>query len=260
MDTELRKAKADLLTGREARRMPTSTMTCRSFDGNFHFAGLASSTDSPYDMGWYTETIAHGAFDATLSKGPDVQLLVNHEGLPLARTTNGSLKLQATSSGLEFEATAPNDDPDAARVAAKVEAKLLDQCSFAFRVMNQVWDGDYTERTITEVSLDRGDVSIVNYGANPNTAIGMRAMLTSFTELSDEQLEEFRHDPVIMAAVERLAPREVLQPLTVDPEAIRQLVEERIAELLKDLTPAPNAGPDLDTFRARAWALKQHSR
>ena len=38
-------------------------------------------------MGGYTETIARGAFTKTLSERPDVQLLINHEGLPLARTT-----------------------------------------------------------------------------------------------------------------------------------------------------------------------------
>ena len=128
-------------------------------------------------MSYYTETIKRGAFDKTLASGPDVQLLVNHEGLPIARTTNGSLRLSDVGNGLEFTATASASDPDAAAVATKVKAGLMDQCSFAFRVVDQNWNDDRTQRDITEVSMDRGDVSIVNYGANPNTSVVARARL-----------------------------------------------------------------------------------
>ena len=38
-------------------------------------------------MPGYTEVISRGAFLKTLQGRPDVQLLVNHEGLPLGRTT-----------------------------------------------------------------------------------------------------------------------------------------------------------------------------
>lgn len=192
MDLDTRKAKADLLKGREVRRMPTSAMECRAADGMFTFRGVASSVESPYEMGFYTETIKRGAFDKTLAGGPDVQLLINHEGLPIARTTNGSLRLFSTDVGLEFEGRASEDDPDAARVAAKLSSGLMDQCSFAFRVVNQDWSDDYDKRDISEVSLDRGDVSIVNYGANPNTPVTVRSLLASLDDLSEPELDELR--------------------------------------------------------------------
>lgn len=193
-DAEARKAKAELLSPltREVRHMPTSTMECRTVGDTITFRGLASSTDSPYEMGFYTETIKRGAFDKTLAKRPDVMLLANHEGLPIARTTNGSLQLSDMGSGLEFSATASADDPDAARVAAKVGSGLMDQCSFAFRVVTQEWNEDYTERDISEVSLDRGDVSIVNFGANPNTAVTVRSLLDGWDELTEAELTELR--------------------------------------------------------------------
>ena len=50
-----------------------------------------------------------------------------------------------------------------------VERGDLDEMSFAFRVMRQEWNSDYDRRWINEVSLDKGDVSLVNYGANPTT-------------------------------------------------------------------------------------------
>jgi HK97 family phage prohead protease len=177
LDRETRKAKAELLRPltREVRILPSSTLECRSADGTLTFRGVASSVESPYEMGFYTETIKRGAFDKTLSLRPDVQLLINHEGLPLARTTNGSLTLRSTDVGLEFEARVPEDDPDAARVASKVSSRLLDQCSFAFRCIADEWNDDYDQRDIYEVSLDRGDVSICNYGANSNTPVTVRS-------------------------------------------------------------------------------------
>ena len=132
MSKQARLAKAELIGGREVRHVPTSTMECRTSGDTITFRGLASSTESPYSMGFYTETIKRGAFDATLATSPDVMLLVNHEGLPISRTANGSLRLFDAGRGLEFDATASAADPDAARVAAKVEAGLMDQCSFAF--------------------------------------------------------------------------------------------------------------------------------
>ena len=238
MELDTRKAKADLLSGREVRRMPTSEMECRTTSDQITFRGLASSTDSPYDMGWYQETIVRGAFDTTLAGRPDVQLLCNHEGLPLARTTNGSLDLAATERGLEFTATADPSDPDAARIASKVSTGLMDQCSFAFRVVKQTWDEDYTQRDITEVSLDRGDVSIVNYGANPNTSVTLRALLSE--DISDDEIAEMREDPAIITIVRRL---NIPAPLiTVESE-------EGTAE-----ASTPNSR-NLDFYRARAFAL-----
>jgi HK97 family phage prohead protease len=177
LDRETRKARADLLVplSREVRKMASSAIECRTAGSQITFRGVASSVESPYDMGFYTETIKRGAFDKTLSLRPDVQLLCNHEGLPISRTTNGSLRLFATDVGLEFEATASADDPDAARVAQKVRDGLMDECSFAFRVIDQEWNNDYDQRDIKEVSLDRGDVSICNYGANSNTSVIVRS-------------------------------------------------------------------------------------
>jgi hypothetical protein len=52
----------------------------------------------------------------------------------------------------------------------------MDQCSFAFTVTDQDWNDTRTLRTISGVNLDRGDVSIVNYGASPTTSVDARAL------------------------------------------------------------------------------------
>ena len=217
-----RKERSKLLSGREVRRLvlPSSHVEIRSSDTELRFHGVASVTsqrsgklgdesstvirDNGYDMGWYTERIMAGAFTKTLREMPDVQFLVNHAGLPLARTTNNTLTLRETDQGLEYDATTDANDPDAQAIARKIQSGLMDQCSFAFRVTRQNWDEDYTQREIAEVDLNRGDVSVVNYGASPTTSVSMRALFADFAELGETELVELRADVNVMGAVRQL--------------------------------------------------------
>jgi HK97 family phage prohead protease len=170
---------AEALRGTTEVRYLTSNVETRSAsDGKLHFDGLGSVTECPYDMGSYMETVKRGAFHSTLSRPDlDVQLLANHEGLPLARTTNGSLALQEDAQGLRFSAIADPADGLAADVHSRVASGLMDQCSFAFRVVRDKWNADYDQRSMLELDLHRGDVSIVNYGASPSTSIDVRSLL-----------------------------------------------------------------------------------
>jgi len=174
---------------REVRRFNLSDVELRqAASGTLTLVGYASVTEAPYEMyggppwGW-SETIARGAFDKTLSENPDVQLLVNHEGLPLARTKSGTLRLSADNVGLAVEADLDPADPDVARLEGKMRRGDIDEMSFAFRVQRQEWDEDYTERKITELSIHKGDVSVVNYGANPATTVDLRAFAGALAEL-----------------------------------------------------------------------------
>jgi hypothetical protein len=76
-----------MIGGLEHRTFRTRLTTRDAGGLEFRLEGYASLTQSPYDMGSYTESISRGAFTTKLAKNPDVQLLVNHGGLPLARTT-----------------------------------------------------------------------------------------------------------------------------------------------------------------------------
>lgn len=211
-----RRRRAESMQGvREVRRMTAPILEVReSAGGLITLTGLASRTAVPYDMYWYDETIAPGAFGETLKRSPDVQLLINHDGLPLARTTipfgqPGHLSLRESDDGLVFDAACDGDDVDVQRAAAKVNSGLMDQCSFAFRVIRQKWtwledieDPDSKDqREILEVSLDRGDVSIVNYGANPATSVSVRALLAG---MSDAELRS-ELDRDVLARIQRAA-------------------------------------------------------
>lgn len=154
------------------------------------FTGVATVFDVGYEMyggppyGWI-EYIDAGAADKTLSERCDTQFLVNHRDMPLARTKSGTLRLSADMAALHVEADLLASDPDVIRLRPKLSRRDLDEMSFAFDVIRQEWNDDYTERHIKEFSLNKGDVSVVNYGANDSTwANDLRGSLQALTELT----------------------------------------------------------------------------
>lgn len=161
------------------------------------FEGYACITGVGYEMyggppyGW-TEIVEPGAFKKTLAERADVQLLINHTGEPLARTKSGTMDLTEDSQGEHVVARLDPTDPDVARVAGKMQRGDMDEMSFAFRVVRQRWedeDGEEADssvapvRRILEVNQHKGDVSIVNYGANDATWGAMRHLDQALGEL-----------------------------------------------------------------------------
>jgi HK97 family phage prohead protease len=163
--------------------------------GSLRFTGYASVTESAYEMedwlGDYTEVIRRGAFSKTLAEAADVPFKLNHSGMTLARTKSGTMRLAEDSTGLHVEADLDPANGDVRNIRSAMERGDLDEMSFAFRVTRQEWSPDYTQRDITEVNLNKGDVSIVNYGANPHTA-GLTSLRSALTDgsLSRERLAE----------------------------------------------------------------------
>lgn len=162
-------------------------------NGDHQFEGYASTFGEPYVvedwLGEYTEEFVYGAFTKTLLDS-DVPLLIEHEGLPLARTSSGTLTLEQEPKGLRTASLLAATDPDVMRIVPKMQRGDLSQMSIAFRVLagGQSWDDDFTYRKITEAALY--DVSIVTSPANPGTSAGLRSIdvLRRFTELDPEEL------------------------------------------------------------------------
>lgn len=126
--------------------------------------------------GMFTETIERGAFTNALERQDDVVFLVNHDGLPLARTRSGTLKLTQDERGLFMEAELDRSDPDVRAIVPKMKRGDLDKMSFAFMPERQEWDdrGDMPKRTIQDLRLF--DVSIVTTPAYEGTEIGLRSL------------------------------------------------------------------------------------
>jgi HK97 family phage prohead protease len=160
--------------------------TKREWNGKpmYNLVGVASVTDQPYEMydmfGPYEEIIAREAFTATLAADPDVAFLVNHRGLTMARTrakegSQRTLSLRMVDQGLESDAWVNPARGDVKDLVIAIDDDNIDQMSFAFMLEEGWWSDDFTQLKITQVDMDRGDTSAVNYGANPYTSIAARS-------------------------------------------------------------------------------------
>jgi len=145
--------------------------------------------------GKYREQIAPGAFTNAIGRD-DVMFLINHDGLPMARTKSGTLTLAEDERGLYMSAELDSSDPDVRAIVPKMKRGDLDKMSFAFSPEVQSWDdsGDMPLRTIRQASLY--DVSIVTYPAYQDTDIGLRS-LSEFRSAQEEK--EIESNPEAIA-------------------------------------------------------------
>jgi HK97 family phage prohead protease len=175
----------------------------------YEVEGYATIYDRGYDMydmfGEYTEIMDGGSLDKSLANSPDVSFLVNHKGVTMARTTNGTLELSSDATGLRQRAWLNADRQDVREIASAINDKLVTEMSFAFMLNEGEWNDDYDVFRILEADVNRGDVSAVNYGANPYTSINARA--------SEWLADADRMPPAIArAALERLSGRKDVSP------------------------------------------------
>ena len=259
----MNRERAEMLTGREVRRFPVEIRS-GVVDGVLTLDGYASLTDTPYEMGGYKETIKRGAFSNTLNQTPDVQLLINHEGLPLARTGR-NMTLSEDDRGLRVEARLDITDPDVQRLAPKVTAGLIDQMSFAFRVVRQTWDENYDNRDIVEVNIHRGDVSVVNQGASPTTSFTLRDWVSALSEVRAGKALSTSTMSVLQNVLDLVSGADdgvdqaqiALSSLMGVPNPDDDTQWQQNAATVSDL--AAEIVYDLDLFRARAYALRSRA-
>jgi len=126
------------------------------------------------ELGGFREIIAEGAFEGRLND--DVRFLINHEGLPLARTTNGTLTLSTDERGLKYEARVANTSTGRDLVEL-MRNGTINQSSFAFVVEDDSWEvrEGVNIRTINKVSR-LYDVSAVTYPAYEEASVALRSM------------------------------------------------------------------------------------
>jgi HK97 family phage prohead protease len=217
-----RQAPSGLSTARMAAFPAKLRATLVEHNGQqrYHLVGHASVVDRPYEMwdkfGPYMEIVDRGAFTRTLGDGPDVAFLVNHRGVTMARTTNGSLRLSMDDVGLAVEAWLNPKRQDVSDLVVAIEDRDITEMSFAFLLEDGVWSDDFETFRIMDLELHRGDVSAVNYGANPYTDVAAR---------SGQILADLDHLPAgaAKAAVARLQAREdVLSSVQIRREQLEQ--------------------------------------
>lgn len=149
--------------------------------------GYASVFNSRANIGgMFYEEFLPGAFSQALRED-DVVFLVNHGGLPLARTSSGTLTLSEDDHGLQSVSDLDNSDPDVQAIVPKMRRGDLNKMSIGFFPIKQEWDdsGDLPLRRILQAGLD--DVSIVNRPAFEATEIALR----SYQEFRDSKPKIF---------------------------------------------------------------------
>ena len=173
----------EVLTGKRTFEAScTITSVEQRSDGGMTVSGYAAVFDAPSKpiCGMFIEYIKRGAFRKVLAEpGLDVPLLINHEGVPFSRTTNGTLRLSEDARGLYFSADIV-DTNDGSDLYKRVQTGLLDKMSFAFIVEHDEWtygdDNAYDRRDIWSFA-ELCDVSIVNNPAYDDTdVIGDKTM------------------------------------------------------------------------------------
>lgn len=218
--------KSELLVGAPERRLMPVEFEIRSDVDQYVLDGYASVFDVAYEIaggpenGGWSELVDSRAFNRTLNNSPDVHLLVNHDGLPLANTRSGTMDLATDKKGLRVTARLDRGDPDVQRIAPKMQRGDLREMSFAFRTKRDAWSDDDTERTLLEVDIHKGDVSVVNFGANPATSSSLRHLEDLLVEMrSIEDLDLIAE--IHRVAGERLQhrPSPRIRVATADPRS-----------------------------------------
>lgn len=160
----------------DARVIAYSNLECRmgtTASGGNTLIGYAAVWDSPSEPLPYTEFVRRGAFAKTINDGADVRLLIDHDGVPLARTKSGTLNIEEDDHGLLVEADLDPANPDAARVISAMRRGDMSQMSFAFRAIKDSWNEDRSVRELREVQLY--DVSVVTFPAYEETVAEVRS-------------------------------------------------------------------------------------
>ena len=220
--------------------------------GPVELEGHAATTGTKYAVGNYVEELLPGRFRRSLAERPDVSLLVGHEGLPLARTVSETLQLDEDERGLHFVASLDADDPDVKGVVGKIRRGDLSEKSFAFRTSQngQQWSDDGSLRQISALSIHRGDISLVGYGANPATSVTVRAEALT-AEQRKRRIE--RVGERVGGGVPVRSPRRSPKPAS----RLERIKQKRARVLQASPVPASTRPASLAETRRRARALER---
>jgi HK97 family phage prohead protease len=126
------------------------------------------------DLWGFREKIAPGAFKKTIQES-DVRALWNHDtGIVLGRSKAGTLRLSEDTHGLAIEIDPPES---ASSMLETMRRGDVDQMSFGFEAIRDLWEEDREADTVTRTLLEVRlyEVSIVAFPAYDATSVGVRA-------------------------------------------------------------------------------------
>ena len=196
-------------------------------DDTLTISGYAAMFDDVTDLGYFNERIARGAFDGVMED--DVRLLINHAGVPLARTTNGTLDLEVDETGLRYTARLA-DTTEGRDLYKLIKRGDISQSSFAFTIAEEDYDRKANLRTITKMG-SLLDVSPVTYPAYPTTTVAARMKAQQEERSIDPEDEELLDD--ILEAIDEIKVK---------------IEEAKAVEEQEDVMPAAPVNSERSTF------------
>ena len=192
----------------EVRTLAQAPTLVTADDASWNLRGYATVYDVGYpiaggpDAGGWIEIIERGATAKSIKDGADTRLLFDHDGIPLARTSSGTMRLLSDDLGMMVDADLDSSSPYAQSVRSAVLRGDADQMSFAFRVTRQEWNEDYTERRIKEVQLF--DASVVTYPASEATVVQMNSTTPEEVEVRDLDPEAEAQEDSLVEQIRQL--------------------------------------------------------
>lgn len=167
----------------------------KRIDSNYYVEGYAARYE-PYVLyeredGPIYERFERGCFDGCDMS--DIIFQLNHQGTVMARQSNGSLIVEADSSGL-FTAADLSRTEAARRLYEEISTGMITKMSWGFIVGEYRYEPE--TRTFVHTRVKKiFDVSAVSIPANQNTEINARSWADGVIDLaarSEAELEERR--------------------------------------------------------------------
>lgn len=163
--------------------------------------GYAAVFNSKTDIGPFTESIARGAFKASLERADDVAALFNHNpNYVLGRTPN-TLSLSEDEHGLFMRIQTP-DTQLGRDLTLHIERGDIKKASFGFYIEEETIDrsGDKTHFTILKARLF--DVSPVTFPAYDSTEVELQRSLS-------DRLRRHMPEAEVLKAMKELRDRKI---------------------------------------------------
>lgn len=146
-------------------------------DGSVGLRGYAAVFDAPA----HGEVVKRGAFDASLAEGPVVELLFDHEGIPMASTRGGTMSLSVDDNGLVVDVPALDmESPYVKSIVSAMRRGDLQKMSFAFFTREDYYDPESRTRELRAVDLV--DVSVVTRPWYDATSVALKSDATDLVE------------------------------------------------------------------------------
>ena len=161
----------------ERRNFPVEELRAITDEAGLrHITGYAAVFNSlSEEMYGWKEKIDPGAFAETIG-ADDIRALKNHNSdYVLGRNKSGTLTLSEDQRGLKIDIMPP-DAQWAKDLMVSIDRKDVDQMSFGFRTIDQMWEGEYPDEIRTLMKVQLFDVSPVTFPAYPDTEVGLRSL------------------------------------------------------------------------------------